>query len=138
MTLTQDLHGDGALAGDDVGIIEWMHENQISLPPQFSRVFVGVIVVIAMQYDFAAQIGHRLYLDFGRRQRHDDDRGNAPGACGERNALRVVAGGGADDATLCADDRQLRNFVVSAANFERKHRLQVFSFEPDVIVQASR
>ena len=56
----------------------------------------------------------------------------------ERHALRMVAGRGADDAALRADRRQLRDLVVGAANFERKHRLQVFPLEQDAIVEAAR
>ncbi len=36
--------------------------------------FVGMIVIIAVQHDLAAEIGDRLHLDLGRGQRHDDDR----------------------------------------------------------------
>ncbi len=35
--------------GDDIRIVEGMHEYQISLPAEFRRMFVGMIVVIAMQ-----------------------------------------------------------------------------------------
>ncbi len=138
MALAQDLHGNRALPGNDIGIIEGMHEHQVSLPAELRRMVVGMIVVIAVQYDFTAEIRDGLNLDFGRSQRHDDHRRDSPGACGERNPLGVVAGRGADDAPLRADGRQLRNLVVRAANFERKDRLQVFTFEPDVIVEASR
>ena len=54
MALPQDLHRNRALSGDDIRIIEWMHEYQIPLPPEFRRMFVGVIVIIAVQYDLAA------------------------------------------------------------------------------------
>ncbi len=56
----------------------------------------------------------------------------------KRDTLRVIAGRGADDAALRADRRQLRDLVVGTANFERKHRLQVFTFEQDAIVQTAR
>jgi len=48
---------------------------------------------------------------------HDDDGRNAPGAGSQRNPLRVVAGRSANHAALRADRRQLRDFVVSAAEF---------------------
>ena len=136
--LPQDFHGNRALTGDDVGVVEGMHKNQISLTAQLGGMLVGVIVVIPVQYDFAAQIRNGLELDFGRSQGHDDDRRDSPSAGGQRNALCMVAGGSANHPALRADCRQLRNFVVSAANFERKHRLQVFSFEPDAIVETAR
>ena len=138
MALAQDLHGYRALAGDDIRIIERVHEHQISLAAEFRGLLVGMIVVIAVQYDFAAQISDSLHLDFRRGERHHDDRRNSARARGQCDALRVVACRGADDAALRADRRQLRDLVVGAANFERKHRLQVFTFEPDVIVQTAR
>ena len=55
----------------------------------------------------------------------------------ERDALRVVARRGADHPALRRRRRELRDLVVGAANLERKHRLKVFSFEQDVVVQAA-
>ncbi len=43
-------------------------------------VFVGMIIVVAVQHDFPAKIGDRLHFDLGRGQRHDDDGRNAAGA----------------------------------------------------------
>ncbi len=136
--LAQDFHRDGALPGDHVRIVEGMHEHQAALAGEFRRMFVGLVVVVAVQNDLAAEIRDRLHLDVRRRQRHDDDRRNSPGARRQRDTLRMIAGRGADDAALRADRRQLRDLVVGAANFERKHRLQVFTFEQDAIVQTAR
>ena len=47
--LTQDFHRDRALAGDHVRIVEGMHEYQIALAAKFRRMFVGLIVIIAVQ-----------------------------------------------------------------------------------------
>ena len=78
--LAQDLHGDGALTGDHVGVVEGMHEHQAARPSKFERVLVGLVVVVAVQHDFTAEVGHRLHLDVGRGQGHDDDCRNSPGA----------------------------------------------------------
>ena len=101
--LAQDFHGDRALPGDHVRIVERMHEHQSALARDLHGPFVGLIVVVAVQDDLAAQIGDRLHLDFGRRQRHDDDRGDAARARTERDALGVIAGGSANHAALRAD-----------------------------------
>ena len=62
------------------------------LPAEFRCVFVGMIVVIAVQYDFAAEIRYSLDLDLRRGQRHDNDRRDPPSAGCERNPLRMIAG----------------------------------------------
>ncbi len=136
--LAQDLHGDRALPGDHIGVVEGMHEHQPAFPAKFDRTFVGLIIVIAVQHDFTAEIGDRLHFDVGGGQRHHDDGRNAPRAGSQRDPLGMVAGRSADDAALRADRRQLRDLVVCAANFERKDRLKVFTFEQDSIVQAAR
>ena len=37
MALPQDFHGNRALAGNDIRIVEWVHEYQISLAAEFGR-----------------------------------------------------------------------------------------------------
>ena len=49
--LAQDLHGDRALAGDDVGIVERVHEHEIAVAREADRMLVRRLVVIAMQHD---------------------------------------------------------------------------------------
>ena len=99
-SLPQDFHGDRTLSGDHVRIVERVHEHQPALAGELDGALVGLIVIVAVQHDFAAQIGDRLHLDFRRRQRHDDERGDAARARTERHALGVVAGGGANHAAL--------------------------------------
>ena len=136
--LAQDFHADRTLTGDHVRIVERVHEHQTALARQLDGPFVGMIVVVAVQHDLAAQIGDRLHLDFRRRQRHDDEGGYAARARTERDALGVVARGGANDAALRTDRGELSDLVVRTANFERKHRLEVFPLEEHAIVQAAR
>jgi hypothetical protein len=66
--LAQDLHADGALAGDHFGIVEGMDEGQLLGFLQFQRVGVGLVEGIAEQHDFAAAPPDRLDLDPRRRQ----------------------------------------------------------------------
>ena len=53
-------------------------------------------------------------------------------AAGERDALRVVARGGADYAARELFGREACDFVVRAADFVGAHYLHVFALEPDV------
>jgi hypothetical protein len=52
--LAQNLHADGALAGDHFGIIERMHEGQPLALLQFQCVRVRVIVGFAGEHHLAA------------------------------------------------------------------------------------
>ena len=72
--LAQDLHRDRALAGDDVGIVERVHEHQVALARELQRPLEGAVVVVAVQHDLAAQIDDRLHLDLRGGLRHDDRR----------------------------------------------------------------
>ena len=98
--LPQDLHADRPLAGDDVRIVERMHENQIALARQRQRALERAVVVVAVQHNLRAEVGDRLHLDVRSRLRHDDDGRNAAPFRAERDALRMIAGRGAHDAAL--------------------------------------
>ena len=55
----------------------------------------------------------------------------------ERDALRMIARRGADHATLRRRLGELRDLVVGAADFERKHRLEVFPLEQHAILESA-
>ena len=131
--LAQDFHGDGALAGDDVGIVEGMDEGQLLGFFQLQRVGVGIVVGIAEQHDLAAAPLDRLDLDPRRRGRHDDDRPAADLGRRQRDALGMIAGRGADHAALELVRRQPGDLVVGAAQLEGEHRLHVLALENDLV-----
>jgi len=81
---------------------------------------VSLVEILAVHDDLCAKISDRLDLDVGRRHGHHDDSRYAARTGAERDALRMIAGGCADDATLRDERRELRNFVISAADFERE------------------
>ena len=66
----------------------------------FERPLSRRVVIIAVQHHFRAQIEHRLNLNVRCRLRHNDNCPNRAVARRERYALRMVTGGGADDAAL--------------------------------------
>jgi len=53
--------------------------------------FVRRIVIIAVQYHFAAEIDDGLHLDLRRRHRHHDERGNTASCRRERDTLSMIA-----------------------------------------------
>jgi hypothetical protein len=57
--LAKDLHGHRALPRDHIRIVEGMHEREIALAHDGLRVFVGAVVIVAMQDHFATQVARR-------------------------------------------------------------------------------
>src|SRR5690606_39123715 len=68
-----------------------------------------------------------LQLGYRGALRHVDDGGDAELLRGERDALRVVPGGGRDDAALLLLRRQAREPRVRTADLERPGALQVLA-----------
>ena len=133
--LAQDLHRDGALAGDHVGVVERVHEGQAALLLQHGGVLVGVGIALAVQHHVAAEAAHRVDLELRRGGGHHDDGGGAQLAGAHRHALRVVAGRGADHAAGQLLGRQVRHLVVGAAQLEAEDRLLVFALEQHRVAQ---
>ena len=95
------------------------------------------VVIIAVQQHLGAQIEHRLHFDLRCRLRHHDHGWNRAALCRERYALRMIAGGGADDAALRNGLREVGYLVVRAAQLEGKNRLQVLALEEDLRADAA-
>jgi hypothetical protein len=129
--LAQDLHGDGALPGDHVGIVERMHETQAVLFLQQPGMRIGIGIRVTGQDDLAAQGRHRVDLQLRRGGRHDDDRLAAQLPGRQRDTLRVVA-------AFKLLRTELRHLVVGAAQLEGKNRLAVFALQVHPVRQALR
>ena len=99
------------------------------------RVIVSLVVLVAVQDHLAAEVDHRLHLDARRGLRHHDRRRDAAPPGGERDALRMVAGRGADHAAPGDGLGKMRDLVVRAAHLEREHRLQVLALEQHGVAQ---
>ena len=134
--LTQDLHGDRALARDHLGIVERMDEDHATLAREDHGTLVRLIVVIAVQDDLGAELGHRAYLDLGRGRGHDDQGRDAACLRGEGDSLRMVSGGRADHSLMRDRRREMGDLVVGAADLEREHGLQVLALEQDPVLEA--
>lgn len=86
----------------------------------------------------AATAFNRIHFNFRRSLRHDDNGTAAQTLCGQRHALCVIARACRNHAASERIFRQLGHFVVRAAYFERKNRLQIFAFQKDVVFQTYR
>jgi hypothetical protein len=126
--LAQDLHADGALAGDHFRIVERMHEAQPLALLEFQRVRVRVIVGFAGEHHFAAAALDGQHLDLWRRRRHHDHCPAADLGRRQRDTLRMVAGRGTDHAALELVGGEMGDLVVGAAQLEGKDRLQSSRF----------
>src|SRR5262245_37217581 len=100
LMLPEDLHPDRSLAGDDVGVIERMHEHQPLLAGQLDSVSVSVRITVAPKDDFPLQGADGIDLKAWSRDRHDNQRATAQPLGTQRNALGMVAGGRANHAPL--------------------------------------
>ena len=129
--LAQDLHADGALPGDDVGIVIGVDEGQALLGLKLAGVGIGLVEALAMQDDAATPAFHRLHLDGRCGARHHDGCLGAEPLSRQGHALRVIAGRGADHAPLERLAWQADHLVVGAAQLEREDRLQILALEPD-------
>src|SRR5690606_4675286 len=138
LPLARELEGDRALARDHVGIRERVHECEPLLGGELHRALVRLVVGVPMQHRLALQRATRIHLDGGGALRHHDHGAPAPLARGERDALRVVAGGAADHALRQLVRRHLRNLVERAPALEREDGLQVLALQPDVAAEAAR
>src|SRR6266702_1268106 len=116
--LLEQLEGDGALSGDDVGIVEGVDEGAAFFDAAAHGFFVSFVVVGAVEYNFCAVGSGGGDLDLGSGERHDNLGADASGAGVEGDSLRVITGTGGDDASLTFGFAQGEELVESAAFFK--------------------
>jgi hypothetical protein len=133
--LPQQLHADGALAGDDVRVVEGWDADQAVQLLEARGLCLCRVEVGAVQDDAAAQPAHVLVLDIRGALRHDDGRGDAQVAGRVGDALGVVAGAAGDDALPARLRVQVRHLVVGAAQLEAEDGLQVLALEQHIALQ---
>ena len=126
--LPQYFHTNSSLSGDYISIVIRMDEGKLEFLLQLQRMQIGIRIRIAMQYCFCATAGNRLHLNLRRGHWHNDDSLAAQFLRRQRHTLRVITRRGSDDTAFKLRRRQLRHFVISAAQLKRKYRLHVFPF----------
>ncbi len=136
--LAQDLQADGALPRDHERIVVRMHEGGLAPACERARVQVGLVIAVAVQHHRGSARRHRRHLDARRGERHDDSGARVEALRGKGDALRVVAGAGADHAARERLGRKVRHLVVGPAQLEREHRLLVLALEQHVVAGAPR
>lgn len=91
-----------------------------------------------MQHDLPTEPLDSFDLDGGSCRGHADDGLGASPRRAESDALRVVAGGAADDAAFEVVVRQGGHLVVGAAELEGEDGLHVLALEEDSIADCVR
>ena len=129
LAVADDFIADRALAGDHQQIVERVDEREARFGDERVAVGLRVGIAVAVQLDLGAHAAHRVDLDLRRGLRHHDDGAQPELARGERDALRVIAGAGGDDAAGALLGVEVRDAVVGAAQLEAEDRLQVLALE---------
>ena len=133
--LVEDLPPDGALSGDHIEVVERMNETKAVVFGPLPGQLLGVVVVLAVQHDFASERLDRLDLDLRGRQRHDHiGRDTAPGRR-HRHPLGVVSSRTADDTAVEVGVVEAENLVGRPPDLEREGRLLILTFEQHLIPQ---
>jgi hypothetical protein len=136
--LAQQFHRDGALPGDHGRIVVGMHEAQAALDGDAFADSRSSIIAVALENDLGAVSGNGIDLDRRRGAGHHDGRFAAEFTRRERHALGVVACRHRQYAGRALGLAQSGHLVVGAAQFEGKHRLQVFALEQHAMANTSR
>jgi hypothetical protein len=136
LVLAQQLHGDGALPRDHVGIVERVDEREPALALLHQRDLVGVGVALSRQHHLGTERSHGVDLEFRRRDRHDDDGPRAQLPRTQRHALCVVAGRRADDPAGQGGGVEVRHLVVGTAQLEAEDGLLVLALEQHPVAEA--
>ena len=91
-----------------------------------------------MKYDLGTSLTNGVDFDAWRGHGHDNKRLAAQLPCRKGDTLGMVACRGGNNAFRKLDLAELRHFVVSAAQLERKDGLTVFALEQDLAAKPSR
>ena len=129
--LSNDLHPDRALTGNDIGIIKRVDERVAFRVDEFHRMRKGVVKTVALQNDFRASTLHGINLDRRRIRAHHNGCRNPQARGRQRDALRMVARTRRDHALFPERGVQPLELVVGAATLEAEDRLKVFTFQQD-------
>lgn len=89
--LSEDLHCDGALPGDDERIVVRRDIRERVLLREPEALGLGLVEVVAVEDDLGSETLYVEPLDSRRRDRHDDRAGDTELEAGKGDSLGVVA-----------------------------------------------
>ena len=129
--LLEDLQAGGARPGNDVLVVEGVHEDRAGLVAERLRGHERLVDDVPVEAHLGAVRACRLDLGDWRALRHEHRCPDAEQRGRERDPLRVVAGAGRDDTARGFVGGQPGQAGVGAADLERPRALQVLALEPD-------
>src|ERR1035437_155800 len=127
--LLEQFEADGALAGDDLGVVEGVDEGAAFFNAAAQGLFAGFVVAGAEENDLGAVGAGGGDLGLRSGERHDDLGADGAGSGGEGDTLGVVSGAGRDDAALAFGLAERQQLVERASFLERAGALEVFKLE---------
>ena len=130
--LLQDLQTDGALTGNNVFIVEGVHEHRAGLFGVALRLRQSLIHGHAVQLNLSTVITGRSNLRQRRTQRHVNTSLNAQTVSRQSHTLSVVTRARRHDAALLLLLRKLRHTHVRTAHLEGTGTLQVLALEENL------
>ena len=136
------FQADGALAGDDQGVVIGRHQGGAAPLGDVACDHVTVFAVAIIEHHFGAPGAGVVDLDRRRVGRHDDGGGGAHGVGRGGDALGVIARREGDHAALDFAGVEAADAVVGAAELERPGALQGLGLDQqaaaDAFVQQGR
>jgi hypothetical protein len=132
--LLENFEAKSSLPGDDGVVVESVDQSKVILFALRDRLFVGLVIVGAVQDDFCTVGACCRDLRERRGERHDNTRIDlvASGVIGD--TLRMIAGGGRDHTVGAFFLIERKQFVQGTALFEGTGALLVVELEEDGIV----
>ena len=127
--LVEELEAERALPDDDVAVVERVDEHGAGALGELGGQAQRRLDRRTLEHDVGAVAAGGEQLGDRHAERHEDRRGDAEGLRGERDALRVVAGGCGHDAARALLGRQAREPVGRAADLERAGALEVLELQ---------
>ena len=131
-TVFDDLQADGALAGDDMGIVVGMDEHRAGARDPLLDDGVAIGQRLALEHHLGAEGAGGGDLHEGGVRRHDDGGVDAEALGVPGDGLGMIAGRHGDDAARAFLRAERQHLDQRAALLERGGRLQVLVFDPDV------
>lgn len=129
--LLQDLQADGALARDDVAVVEGVDEHRAGAVRVLLGGQEGLVDDLPVQAHVGAVLLGRGHLRQWRPDRHEHRRVDPEEGGGQCHALRVVARARGDDAGGPLLGAQAGDAYVGAAELEGAGALEVLALEVD-------
>ena len=132
--IIHDFQADCSLSRDDHRVVKRMDKRRAGFLLNAACLGIRIVIYAAVKHDVRAQLARRLHLGKRCARRHDDGRRHAECPRRQRNALRMVARRGRDDAAGAFFLGQAGDFDICTAHLEGACVLQVFRFQINLAV----